>query len=225
VGAAREAPGAVIRVVIAEDEDLMREALRSFLDADAELQVVAEAASGRDAVQAARLHRPDVVLMDVQMPGMDGIEATRRLAPDGPRVLVLTTFGHDAVVYEALRAGAAGFLLKTTSPAELRAAIRVVAAGDALLAPELTRRLIADHVRRPRAEARPPALGELTGRELEVLRAIAAGRSNAEIAAELVLGEATVKTHVNRIFRKLGLRDRAQAVVVAYESGLVAPGG
>jgi DNA-binding NarL/FixJ family response regulator len=215
----------VIRVVIAEDEDLMREALRSFLDADAELQVVAEAASGRDAVQAARLHRPDVVLMDVQMPGMDGIEATRRLAPDGPRVLVLTTFGHDAVVYEALRAGAAGFLLKTTSPAELRAAIRVVAAGDALLAPELTRRLIADHVRRPRAEARPPALGELTGRELEVLRAIAAGRSNAEIAAELVLGEATVKTHVNRIFRKLGLRDRAQAVVVAYESGLVAPGG
>jgi DNA-binding NarL/FixJ family response regulator len=215
----------VIRVVIAEDEDLMREALRSFLDADAELQVVAEAASGRDAVQAARLHRPDVVLMDVQMPGMDGIEATRRLAPDGPRVLVLTTFGHDAVVYEALRAGAAGFLLKTTSPAELRAAIRVVAAGDALLAPELTRRLIADHVRRPRAEARPPALGELTGRELEVLRAIAAGRSNAEIATELVLGEATVKTHVNRIFRKLGLRDRAQAVVVAYESGLVAPGG
>jgi DNA-binding NarL/FixJ family response regulator len=155
---------------------------------------------------------------------MDGIEATRRLGPEGPRVLVLTTFGHDRFVYEALRAGAAGFLLKTAAPADLRAAVRAVAAGDALLSPELTRRLIEAHVRRPHPDERPPALAELTERELEVLRGIAAGHSNAEIARDLFLGEATVKTHVNRIFRKLGLRDRAQAVVAAYESGLVTPG-
>jgi DNA-binding NarL/FixJ family response regulator len=216
----------MIRVVIAEDEALMREALCTFLAADTELEVVAAVGSGRDAVEAARLHRADVVLMDIQMPGMDGIEASRRLTAEegAPRVLILTTFGHDRHVYEALRAGATGFLLKTVPPAELRQAIHAAAAGDALLSPDITRRLIEAHVVRPLSQQRPAALEELSDRELEVLRAIASGLSNAEIAGQLFLGQATVKTHVNRIFRKLGVRDRAQAVVAAYESGLVTPG-
>lgn len=217
----------MIRVVIAEDEALMREALCTFLAADTGLEVVAAVGSGRDAVEAARLQRADVVVMDIQMPGMDGIEATRRLTAeaDAPRVLILTTFGHDRHVYEALRAGATGFLLKTVPPAELRAAIHAAAAGDALLSPDVTRRLIEAHVTRPLSQRRPEVLVELTDRELDVLRAMAAGGSNAEIARQLFLGQATVKTHVNRIFRKLGVRDRAQAVIAAYESGLVTPGG
>ncbi len=216
----------MIRVAIADDQALVRTGFRVILDAEPDLEVVAEAADGREIVDLVHARRPEVVLMDVRMPNLDGIEATRHLAalPTPPRVLMLTTFDLDEYVYEALRAGASGFLLKDAGADELLHAVRVVAAGEALLSPSITRRLIADYARRPPASEQPAALAELTPRELEVLRMLARGLSNAEIARELVLGDATVKTHVARIFGKLGLHDRAQAVVLAYETGLITPG-
>jgi DNA-binding NarL/FixJ family response regulator len=217
-----------IRVLLADDEELVRFGLRTVLES-AGMEVVGEAADGAEAFEQALRTTPDVVLMDVRMPRIDGIEATRRLQADsrvGARVLMLTTFDHDEYVYEALRAGASGFLLKSAPARELAAAVRTVAAGDALLAPEITRRMIEDYVRRPRPKsATTPALTELTAREREVLELIARGRSNGEIAGDLYLSEPTVKTHVSRILTKLGLRDRVQAVVLAYESGLIQPGG
>jgi DNA-binding NarL/FixJ family response regulator len=218
----------VIRVLVADDQALVRAGFRAILEAQEDLEVVGEAADGGDAVTIARAVRPDVVLMDVRMPGVDGIEATRRLVRDGdaPRVLMLTTFDLDEYVYEAMKAGASGFLLKDAPRDQLVGAVRTVAAGDALLAPALVRRLIEDFVRRPPPGARSPTdLGELTERELEVLELIARGLANAEIAEQLFLIEATVRTHVSHIFAKLGLRDRVQAVVLAYETGLVQPGG
>jgi len=214
------------RVVVADDQELVRTGFRVIVDAEADMEVVGEAADGRETIEAVRRHRPDVVLMDIRMPNLDGIEATRVIAsePRAPRVLILTTFDLDEYVYEALRAGASGFLLKDAGAAELLHGVRVVAAGEALLAPSITRRLIEDFARRPPAGARPAALADLTPRELEVLGLIARGLSNAEIARELIVGDATVKTHVARIFSKLDLHDRAQAVVIAYESGLVQPG-
>jgi DNA-binding NarL/FixJ family response regulator len=217
----------LIRILITDDQALVRTGFRVIVDAEPDLEVVGEAADGRAAIdETLRLH-PDVVLMDIRMPNLDGIEATRRIdakGPRGPRVLILTTFDLDEYVYEALRAGASGFLLKDAGAEELLHAIRVVAAGDALLSPSITRRLIADYARRPPTSERPAALAELTPRELEVLRFVARGLSNSDIARRLVLGEATIKTHVARIFQKLNLHDRAQAVVRAYESGLVTPG-
>ena len=217
----------MIRVVITDDQPLMREGLRTILDAQSDIEVVGEASDGAEACdQSARLV-PDVIVMDLRMPGVDGVEATRRLSEAGApaRVLVLTTFDDDESVYEALSAGAAGFLLKTASPTELAGAVRSIAAGDRLLAPELTRRLVEAHVGRPRPGGRgAPALADLTDRELEVLTLVGRGRSNADIAAALFLSPATVKTHINRIFGKLQVRDRAQAVVIAYETGLVTPG-
>ena len=217
----------MIRVVIADDQALVRTGFRVILDAESDLEVVGEAGDGRETVELVESRRPDVVLMDIRMPNLDGIEATRRLMAlaQPPRVLMLTTFDLDEYVYEALRAGASGFLLKDAGADELVHAVRVVAAGNALLSPSITRRLIADYARRPPPSEQPATLGELTPRELEVLRLVARGLSNAEIARELVLGDATVKTHVARIFQKLDLHDRAQAVVLAYESGLVTPGG
>jgi DNA-binding NarL/FixJ family response regulator len=216
----------MIRVLIADDQALVRTGFRVILDAEPDLEVVGEAADGRETIDAVRTKRPDIVLMDVRMPNLDGIEATRRLAAaeHPPRILILTTFDLDAYVYEALRAGASGFLLKDAGADELLHAVRVIAAGEALLSPSITRRLIADYARRPPPSEQPAALAELTPRELEVLRLVARGLSNGEIARELVLGEATVKTHVARIFQKLDVHDRAQAVVLAYESGLVQPG-
>jgi DNA-binding NarL/FixJ family response regulator len=216
-----------IGVLIVDDQALVRAGFRMILEAEQDLRVVAEAKDGEEAVQAARRKRPDIVLMDIRMPVMDGLDATRRIIAatgEPPRVLILTTFDLDEYVYEALRAGASGFLLKDAGAAELLHAIRVVAAGEALLSPSITRRLIADFARRPPAREQPEALSELTPRELEVLRLIARGRSNGDIARKLVIGDATVKTHVARIFAKLDLHDRAQAVVLAYESGLVLPG-
>lgn len=215
-----------IRVLIADDQALVRTGFRVILDAEQDMEVVGEAADGRDAVEATRALRPDVVLMDIRMPTLDGIEATRLLADSDvqSRILVLTTFDLDEYVYEALRAGAGGFLLKDAGADELLHAVRVIAAGDALLSPSITRRLIEDFTSRPPRSEWPSALGELTPRELEVLRLVARGHSNTDIAATLVIGEATVKTHVARIFQKLDLHDRAQAVVLAYESGLVRPG-
>jgi DNA-binding NarL/FixJ family response regulator len=219
-----------IRVLIADDQPLMRTGFRMILDAEPDLEVVGEAADGAEAVWLAAYVRADVVLMDVRMPGMDGIEATRRLAGDGVqdpvRVLILTTFDLDEYVLSALRAGASGFLLKDVPPEDLVEAIRVVAAGDALLAPSVTRRLLdrfADRLPDP-AAARPGALDSLTARELEVLGLVARGMSNAEIADHLVVSETTVKTHVGRLLAKLDLRDRVQAVVLAYETGIVRPG-
>jgi DNA-binding NarL/FixJ family response regulator len=214
------------RVVVADDQELVRTGFRVIVDAEPDMEVVGEAADGRETIDAVRRHKPDVVLMDIRMPNLDGIEATRVIAnePRAPRVLILTTFDLDEYVYEALRAGASGFLLKDAGAAELLHGVRVVAAGEALLAPSITRRLIEDFARRPPATAAPVALADLTRRELEVLGLIARGLSNADIARELVVGDATVKTHVARIFAKLDLHDRAQAVVVAYESGLVQPG-
>jgi DNA-binding NarL/FixJ family response regulator len=216
----------MIRVLIADDQALVRTGFRVILDAEPDLEVVGEAGDGREAVELVPQKRPDVVLMDIRMPNLDGIEATRRLTalPRAPRVLMLTTFDLDEYVYEALRAGASGFLLKDAGADELLHAVRVVAGGEALLSPSITRRLIADYARRPPASEQPAALAELTPRELEVLRMLARGLSNGEIARELVLGEATVKTHVARVFQKLDLHDRAQAVVLAYETGLVVPG-
>ena len=219
----------VVRVVIADDQRLVRAGFRVLVESAPDLQVVGEAGDGVEAVEQARRELPDVVLMDIRMPRMDGLEATRRIVAldraEGVRVLVLTTFDLDEYVYEALRAGASGFLLKDAPAADLVHAVRVVAAGEALLAPTVTRRLIAEFAARPHADRpRPIALNALTPRETEVLRLIARGRSNQEIAADLVVAEQTVKTHIGRILGKLGLRDRAQAVVFAYESGLVAVG-
>jgi len=216
----------MIRVALADDQELVRAGFAALLDAEDDIEVVGEAADGEQAVSEARRLRPDVVLMDIRMPNLDGIEATRRIAAgDGsPRILILTTFDLDDYVYEALRAGASGFLLKDARADELRQAVRMVASGDALLSPAITRRLIESYTRRPPSIAHPAPLAELTPRELEVLRHVARGLSNAEIARELVVGDATVKTHVARIFAKLDLHDRAQAVVLAYESGLVQPG-
>jgi len=216
----------MIRVLIADDQALVRTGFRVILNAEPDLDVVGEAGDGLETIEATRVLRPDVVLMDVRMPNMDGIEATRRLAAEQhpPRVLILTTFDLDEHVYEALRAGASGFLLKDAGADELLHAVRVIAGGQALLSPSITRRLIADYAQRPPAREQPAALAELTPRELEVLRLLARGQSNGDIARQLVLGEATVKTHVARVFQKLDLHDRAQAVVLAYESGLVQPG-
>jgi DNA-binding NarL/FixJ family response regulator len=216
----------VIRVLIADDQALMRGGFRMILDAQDDIEVVGEAIDGRDAVERYRRLEPDVVVMDVRMPAMDGIEATRRLTATDPpaRVLILTTFDLDEYVYRALRAGASGFLLKDRPPEELVAAVRVVAAGEALIAPSVTRRLIEEFARRPERPASAEGLSELTEREREVLVLMARGRSNAEIATDLYVAETTVKTHVGHVLAKLRLRDRAQAVVVAYECGLVQPG-
>jgi DNA-binding NarL/FixJ family response regulator len=221
--------GSPVRLVIVDDQAMVRQGFAALLDAQPDLSVVGQAPNGADAVSLARRILPDVVLMDVRMPVLDGVEATRRIL-DGalaepPRILMLTTFDLDDYVYAALRAGASGFLLKDAPMADLVQAVRVVAAGDALLAPSVTRRLIADFARRPAAHrAKPDQLRALTPRESEVLTLIARGLSNGEIAATLVVAEQTVKTHVGRILAKLDLRDRAQAVVLAYESGLVEPG-
>jgi DNA-binding NarL/FixJ family response regulator len=214
----------VIKVVLADDHTLIRGGLRMIVDAEPDLEVVGEAEDGNEALQLVRALKPDVVLMDVRMPELDGIAAADwiRREPLRTKVLMLTTFDRDEYVYEALKAGASGFLLKTTPPPRLLDAIRVVAAGESLLAPEITRRLIEDFVSRPALGAEPPS--DLTDREVEVLRAMGRGQSNSEIAAELFLSEATVKTYVARIFQKLHLRDRAQAVVYSYEHGLVRPG-
>jgi DNA-binding NarL/FixJ family response regulator len=216
----------VIRIVLADDQALVRDGFRALIDREPDMRVVAEAADGVEAIAATREHRPDVVLMDVRMPNIDGLTATTRVLalPEPPRVLVLTTFDRNEWVYEALRAGASGFLLKDVRGSRLTEAIRTVAAGEALLAPSITRRLIEEFVSRQpaRAPASPPAV--LTEREAEVLRLLAAGLTNAEIAARLFVGHSTVKTHVTRLLTKLDLRDRAQAVVFAYETGVVQPG-
>jgi DNA-binding NarL/FixJ family response regulator len=218
----------VIRVLLVDDEALVRGGFRMILEAQDDIEVAGEASDGAEALEQARRLRPDVVLMDIRMPGMDGLEATRRLldaGADAARVLILTTFDLDEYVYEAMRSGASGFLLKSVRPRQLPDAVRTVAEGEALLAPSVTRRLVEEFVRLPApGQALPAALADLTGRELDVLRLIAGGKSNAEIAASLFLSEATVKTHVTRLLTKLGLRDRVQAVVLAYESGLVRPG-
>jgi DNA-binding NarL/FixJ family response regulator len=215
----------MIRVVIADDQPLVRTGLRMILSAEPDLEVVGEAADGRSAIKVCRDLAPDVVLMDVRMPEVDGIEATREVTAvaDPPRVLVLTTFDLDEVVYDALRAGASGFLLKDAPEERLTTAIRVVAEGGSLFAPSVTRRLIEEFAQR--APRRVPDLTGLTEREHDVLRLVARGLSNAEIAAELFVSENTVKTHVARVLMKLGVRDRVQAVVLAYESGLVRPAG
>ncbi|MBD2899281.1 response regulator transcription factor [Spirillospora sp. NPDC000708] len=215
-----------IRVLVADDQDLVRAGFSMIIEARDDLTVVGEAGDGESAVRAAERLRPDVVLMDVRMPGVDGIAATRRItaSADPPKVIILTTFDLDEPLYAALRAGAAGFLLKDVRPDDLAEAIRVVARGDALLAPSVTRRLLDRFTAtEPRAPVRPEALAELTDREMQTLELVARAASNAEIAARLVVTEATVKTHVSSILRKLGLRDRVQAVVLAYDLGLVRP--
>jgi DNA-binding NarL/FixJ family response regulator len=221
--------GATTRCLIADDQAMVREGFAAVLTAQPGLVVVGQAADGADAVGQTRHLRPDIVLMDVRMPVMDGLQATRQIlagaSPGRPRVLMLTTFDLDEYVYAALRAGASGFLLKDATAAELVQAVRVVAAGDALLAPSVTRRLITDFARHPPPGPPMASLGALTPRETEVLRLIAHGLSNTEISETLVIAEQTTKTHVGRILAKLDLRDRAQAVVLAYETGLVTPGG
>lgn len=218
----------MIRVLLADDQALVRAGFRVLLEATGDIEVVGEAEDGAHAIQLADTLAPDVILMDIRMPGVDGLEATRRIlehaAQDGPRVLVLTTFDADEYVYEALRVGASGFLLKDTEPAQLAEAVRVVAAGDALLAPSVTRRLITEFAHRPEIRrAHPAQLESLTEREHEVLALVARGLSNDEIARELYISPTTAKTHVSRVMMKLGARDRAQLVVIAYESGLVTP--
>jgi DNA-binding NarL/FixJ family response regulator len=217
-----------VRVVIADDQGMVRSGFTTLLNSEPDIEVIGEAVNGQEAVARAVQLRPDVILMDVRMPVMDGLQATRQIAAmdTGPRVLVLTTFDLDDYVYQALRWGASGFLLKDASARELAEAVRVVAAGDALLSPSVTRRLIAEFARMgaPRGPSRK-TLQNLTERETEVLALVARGLSNAEIAGRLVVAEQTVKTHVSRILMKLGLRDRTQAVVLAYETGLVQPGG
>ncbi len=220
------APAREITVVVADDQDLLRAGFRVILDAEPDLRVVGEAPDGRTAVDVVTRRRPDVVLMDIRMPELDGLEAAERILSDPEietAVLMLTTFDLDEYVYKALRIGASGFLLKDTPADRLLDAVRVAAAGDALLAPSITRRLIQRFGRAARLGETPEALAGLTSRELEVLKLMAAGLSNAEIATQLVLGDNTVKTHVASVLRKLDLRDRVQAVVLAYESGLVAP--
>jgi DNA-binding NarL/FixJ family response regulator len=215
----------MIRIVVADDHHVVRTGFAALLDTQPDFTVAGTAIDGAEAVRLARELSPDVIVMDVRMPGMDGIEATRQLAGSGPRVLILTTFDLDEYVYDALRAGASGFLLKDVTAERLFDAVRVVAGGEALLAPTVTRRLISEFTRL-KPTASPPAqlLGGLTPRETEVLKLIAEGLSNPEIAGRLVVTEETVKTHVSRVLNKLGLRDRTQAVVVAYETGLVVPG-
>jgi DNA-binding NarL/FixJ family response regulator len=220
----------LVSVLIVDDQALVRAGFRMILDAQDDMEVVGEAADGSEAIAEARRLKPNIVLMDVRMPNIDGIEATRTLLGSGDspdtRVVVLTTFDMDEYVYEAFRAGASGFLLKDTPPEQLIAGIHAVASGDALLGPSITRRVIEEYVRRPAGTPRvqPPQLAELTSRELEVLKMIARGLSNQEIATTLVLSETTVKTHVVHVLRKLGVRDRVQAVVFAYDSGIVVPG-
>jgi DNA-binding NarL/FixJ family response regulator len=216
-----------VRVLIADDQQLVRTGFRMILEAEPDIEVVGEATNGLEAVATARELSPDVVLMDIRMPELDGISATRQvLAQRGehrPRVLILTTFDLDEYVYDALRAGASGFLLKDTPASQLAAGVRVVANGDALLAPTITKRLIEEFAAAAPHGQPPPGLGELTPRELEVFRLVARGRSNPEIAADLFIAETTVKTHITRLLMKLGLRDRVQAVVLAYEAGIVSP--
>jgi DNA-binding NarL/FixJ family response regulator len=215
-----------IRVLIADDQELVRTGFRMILTAAGDIEVVGEAANGQDAVAEARASSPDVVLMDVRMPVLDGIAATReiirRSGADAPRIVILTTFDLDQYVYDALRAGASGFLIKDLPAAQLVAGVRTAAEGEALLAPAITRRLIEQFAAPP--PERPPGLDDLTPRELEIMRHVARGMSNLEIANELIIGEATVKTHVARVLMKLGLRNRVQAVVLAYEAGIVLPG-
>jgi DNA-binding NarL/FixJ family response regulator len=217
-----------VRVLIADDQALVRGGFRMILSAEPDVRVVGEAEDGRRAVELAHALRPDVILMDVRMPGMDGLEATRQLlgaaAADAPRIIILTTFDLDEYVFAAVRAGASGFLLKDGAPEDLVDAVRIVARGDALLAPSVTRRLMERFAAVAGAAPAPPAMAELTERETEVLTLVARGLSNAEIAHRLFLGETTVKTHVSHLLGKLGLRDRVQAVVLAYETGLVRPG-
>jgi DNA-binding NarL/FixJ family response regulator len=213
-----------VRVLICDDQALVRGGFRAILDARPEIEVVGEAENGAQAVSLAERRHPDVILMDIRMPVLDGIEATRKLVADGSqaRVIVLTTFDLDEYVHAAIRAGASGFLLKDVTPAKLVEAIGIVAQGDALLAPSVTRRLLERFAATlPVGDQSSDALAELTAREIEVLRLLAGGLSNAEIAAELVVTEATVKTHISSVLRKLGLRDRVQAVIVAYQTGLV----
>lgn len=216
----------MIDVVIADDEAIVRDGLRVIIELAGDLRVVGEAADGQQAVDLVRELQPDVALLDIRMPRMDGIEATRVLMalPSPPRVLVLTTFDRNEYLYDAMKAGASGFLLKDTRRAQLVDAIRVVVAGEQLVAPSITRRLIEEFCRRPSPDERPATLDQLTAREAEVLVLVARGLTNAEIAATLVVAETTVKTHIARILSKLGLRDRTQAVVTAYETGLVQPG-
>ena len=217
-----------IRVLVVDDQQLVRAGFVKLLESEPDVQVVGEAADGREAVEAASRTRCDVILMDIRMPNLDGLEATRRICakPDPPRVLVLTTYDLDEYVFEALKAGAAGFLLKDAPADQLLAGIKILAAGEALLAPAITRRLIEEFARRPAPPPEgPPELAELTPRERQILALMASGLSNAEIADELVLAESTIKSHVGSIFMKLDLRDRVQAVVLAYETGLVRPGG
>ncbi|SFW66842.1 response regulator [Amycolatopsis australiensis] len=217
----------MIRVLLVDDQRLVRAGFRSILDGEDDITVVAEAADGREALRVAHEHRPDVVLMDIRMPVLDGLAATRHVLEDpalaGTKVVILTTFDLDEDVYGALRAGASGFLVKDTEPEELIHAVRVVARGDALLAPSITRRLISEFAARVTRPAPAPALDRLTEREREVLSLVAAGLSNDEIARQLTLSPATAKTHVSRIMTKTGVRDRAQLVVLAYESGAVTP--
>ncbi len=217
----------MITVVLADDQAMVRAGFRMILEAEDDFDVRGEAEDGTDAVELVTRVRPDVVLMDVQMPRLDGITATRRIVASGvaSRVIILTTFERDDYVYEALRAGASGFLLKNSPPEELIHAIRVVAQGDALLAPSVTRRLISTFVQQPLPQRDEHAIGRLTDRELEVLRLLATGKSNAELADELYISEGTIKTHVSSVLSKLGLRDRVQAVVFAYDNGVVTPGG
>jgi DNA-binding NarL/FixJ family response regulator len=218
----------VIRILIVDDQAMVRTGFRMILESENDIQIVGEAADGVEAIDQARALQPDVILMDIRMPRLDGLEATRRIldrASPTSKVLVLTTFDLDEYVYESLRAGASGFMLKDAPPEQLVDAIRIVASGDSLLAPAVTRRVIEGFVAgRPARDGPPPELDSLTARELEVLQALARGCSNAEIAQELFVSETTVKTHVARVLQKLNLRDRVQAVVLAYESGLVQPG-
>jgi DNA-binding NarL/FixJ family response regulator len=219
----------VIRILLVDDQALVRAGFRMILDAETAMEVVGEASDGREAIDQVRALRPEIVLMDIRMPDLDGLEATRRILASGdeaPKILMLTTFDLDEYVYEALRAGASGFLLKDTPPEQLVAAIEVISQGEALLSPTITRRVISEFVKGtgPKPQAQFPRLQDLTAREREVLTLIARGLSNAEIAKTLFVSETTVKTHVARILMKLGLRDRVQAVVLAYESGIVQPG-